>query len=264
VTKIIVVPLDGSSEAQRSVPIAKALAGECDAELVLVGVSSLVERTRLDLERVDRGLALDARIAAVDGDDVVAAICDVVAQENDPSICMTTHARGRVGHALLGSVAEGLLRTASAPFVLVGPHCRATWPPGGPRMLACLDESETSNAILSPVVEWASSLGMELWLTEVFHPLDVPSAEAPNRFLDAIVERLRPELPGVKACAAWSSHPAGEILRLADSLAASLIAMGTHGRRGMARVALGSVTMEVVHRARCPVLTIRPDLIITD
>ena len=40
---------------------------------------------------------------------------------------------------------------------------------------------------------------------------------------------------------------------------ASLIAMTTHGRTGLARVALGSVTAAVVHNAPCPVLVVRPD-----
>jgi nucleotide-binding universal stress UspA family protein len=57
---------------------------------------------------------------------------------------------------------------------------------------------------------------------------------------------------------AWSEYVPGEIVELAETLDASMIAMGTHGRTGLARVALGSVTMAVAHRAPCPVLTVRP------
>jgi nucleotide-binding universal stress UspA family protein len=35
-----------------------------------------------------------------------------------------------------------------------------------------------------------------------------------------------------------------------------LIAMATHGRTGLGRVALGSVAMQVVHRSPCPVLVV--------
>jgi nucleotide-binding universal stress UspA family protein len=45
---------------------------------------------------------------------------------------------------------------------------------------------------------------------------------------------------------------------VAETIGADLIAMGTHGRRGVKRVLLGSVAESVVRSAPCPVLTIRP------
>jgi len=50
--------------------------------------------------------------------------------------------------------------------------------------------------------------------------------------------------------------PSEEILRQARAMAADLIAMGTHGRRGFDRWILGSVADRVVHKARCAVLTV--------
>ena len=44
----------------------------------------------------------------------------------------------------------------------------------------------------------------------------------------------------------------------AKELHADLIVMGTHGRRGVSRALLGSVTETVVRTAPCPVLTVRP------
>lgn len=44
----------------------------------------------------------------------------------------------------------------------------------------------------------------------------------------------------------------------AEQVRADLIIMGTHGRRGLRRVLLGSVAESVVRTAGCPVLTIRP------
>lgn len=48
------------------------------------------------------------------------------------------------------------------------------------------------------------------------------------------------------------------INQTAKDLAADLIVMGTHGRRGVTRALLGSVTETVVRSAPCPVLTVRP------
>lgn len=46
--------------------------------------------------------------------------------------------------------------------------------------------------------------------------------------------------------------------RAAEQIGADLIVMGTHGRRGIRRMLLGSVAESVVRSAPCPVLTIRP------
>lgn len=45
---------------------------------------------------------------------------------------------------------------------------------------------------------------------------------------------------------------------VAEQISADLIVMGTHGRRGIRRVLLGSVAESVVRSAPCPVLTVRP------
>jgi nucleotide-binding universal stress UspA family protein len=53
-----------------------------------------------------------------------------------------------------------------------------------------------------------------------------------------------------------SDEPASEILRYARANNIDLIVMGTHGRTGLARAALGSVAETVVRTASCPVLTV--------
>jgi nucleotide-binding universal stress UspA family protein len=49
------------------------------------------------------------------------------------------------------------------------------------------------------------------------------------------------------------------ILQAARAVRADLIVIGTHGRRGLSRVLLGSVAEDVVRRAPCPVLTVREE-----
>lgn len=49
------------------------------------------------------------------------------------------------------------------------------------------------------------------------------------------------------------------ILQVADEIKADMIVMGTHGRRGLPRLVLGSVAEEVTRRASCPVVTIRQE-----
>lgn len=53
--------------------------------------------------------------------------------------------------------------------------------------------------------------------------------------------------------------PAPVILEYAEEQGVDLIVMGTHGRRGLRHLLLGSVAEEVVRMADCPVLTVRED-----
>lgn len=56
-----------------------------------------------------------------------------------------------------------------------------------------------------------------------------------------------------------AESPPDAILDYVDDRGIDLVVMGTHGRRGFARVRFGSVTEEVVRRAAAPVLTVRAD-----
>jgi nucleotide-binding universal stress UspA family protein len=79
---------------------------------------------------------------------------------------------------------------------------------------------------------------------------------------------------------AWKSHwqqpprrvvshircdqPANGIVQLASDLNADLVVVGTHGRHGLTRFLLGSVSQRVLRSATCPVLVMRPKLVLTE
>jgi nucleotide-binding universal stress UspA family protein len=52
--------------------------------------------------------------------------------------------------------------------------------------------------------------------------------------------------------------PFDEILRAAKRLRCDLIVLATHGRTGLSHAIMGSVAENVIRRAPCPVLTVRP------
>ena len=58
-----------------------------------------------------------------------------------------------------------------------------------------------------------------------------------------------------------SDTPPERLVAYAEDQDVDLVVMGTHGRRGMRRMLLGSVTEEVVRRAPCPVFTIQTDVV---
>jgi nucleotide-binding universal stress UspA family protein len=70
------------------------------------------------------------------------------------------------------------------------------------------------------------------------------------------IERSYPELQCDHIIVDGSAAP--EIVRVSGEIEPDLIILGTHGRTGLRRVVMGSVAEEVIRRAPCPVLTIKP------
>jgi len=88
-----------------------------------------------------------------------------------------------------------------------------------------------------------------------------PIAREPN-FDESLKARLRefyvPDRAlDVEYHASEERDAAGAILRMARELGCDLIATGTHGRRGLDRLLIGSVAETVLRKAHCPVLTLR-------
>ena len=54
-----------------------------------------------------------------------------------------------------------------------------------------------------------------------------------------------------------TGNAADEILKAAEETKADLVAMSTHGRSGLRRLAFGSITDKVLHRSHVPVLMVR-------
>jgi len=82
--------------------------------------------------------------------------------------------------------------------------------------------------------------------------------ESARRRLEALIEELAPPRPMTMTVRVLVGRPADQVVELAKSSAAGLVVVGTHGRRGVRRLVMGSVAEEVVRTAPCQVLTVRP------
>ncbi len=85
-------------------------------------------------------------------------------------------------------------------------------------------------------------------------PLDDLSRAA-KKELDRVLAKAKeryPNVEGVLVC----GDPWSQILEMAKTCGADLIVVGTHGRRGLSRVLLGSVAEKVVRASPVPVLTV--------
>jgi nucleotide-binding universal stress UspA family protein len=80
----------------------------------------------------------------------------------------------------------------------------------------------------------------------------------PESYRDTVLEQLHRlhAPPGVEVeYRLEEGDPASEIVRTAEEAGCDLIVLGTHGRRGLTRLVMGSVAEQVVRKAPCPVLT---------
>lgn len=192
-------------------------------------------------------------------------------------IVLTTHGRGGLERIWLGSVADGLARVSPVPLLLVRPEPAAGGGRFG-RILAPLDGSKASEAILEHAVRLARleegaeivlfqvvrPLGEVVWLPEGASTAAAPQDDLPGRqrqARDYLDEAARPFLAAglrVRIRVEVAGSVAAAILAAAHGEACDLVALATHGRSGLARVALGSVADKVVRASRTPVLLFRP------
>jgi nucleotide-binding universal stress UspA family protein len=256
-TATLITPLDGSDFSESAAQLAAVIAERSGAQLTIMTAVANPTTGRAYLEGLVRRLGLrDARLDVRVGREPGVEIARAAVENSLVTLCMTTHGRGRIREAMLGSTAEEVIRTVESPILLVGPHCDLGEYRRGGTMLVALNESEVAERVLPAAIEWAARLDLDVCLVEVQHPLDVRAAEHPNAYLDSAANRWRDRNPNIRTIVGWSSFPQGEIVRIAEDIDAAVIAMGTHGQSGLPRLALGSVTIGVAHAARVPVLTI--------
>ena len=157
---------------------------------------------------------------------------------------------------MLGSVTDKVLHSASAPVLAIRPRDGKTPVPEVElkHVIVPLDGSLLAEQVLPHVVSLAKALGLTVTLLRVAtHRQNGPLVH----YLEAVAEKLRGEgLPSVKS-RTIGDHPAETIVSVARETPHSMVAMTTHGRSGIRRAVLGSVTDHVVRHCGEPVLVIR-------
>ena len=252
--RTMLVPLDGSEFAARAIPVATAIMRRGHGGLVLVTThwDGDVVGPRKYLDEVAAAIPdLEVETIVVHDRHAAEAIEVMAADDSGRMVCMTSHGRGRLRWAVLGSVAEEVVRNTRQPILLLGRHCDTDAPTESRRLLLCVDGDSDSPPALSPALEWSRALDLDVIVATVIHPLD---RSAPDDVLAAIAARVEAERLRVFQDVVRSSYPAGALADLAQEHDVSFIAMSSHARTGAARLALGSVTTGVVGLAPCPVL----------
>lgn len=141
-------------------------------------------------------------------------------------------------------------------------------------ILVPVDLSEGSRAVIDYALQLARPFNARVHVVHAWEPpqyvapdllvaapgwnsasLEQVAVETATKDLTALVGKLeKPPVPVTQKVLVGEA--ASTILDLAEREKYDLIVMGTHGRRGLPRLLLGSVAQKVVSRAHCPVLTL--------
>ncbi len=229
---------------------------------------------------------LQVESALLEGEVAVALEAHATRIEAD-LVVMSTHGRGAMGRFWLGSVADDLVHDLPRPVILVHPgegQPDLKRDPDLRTIILPLDGTPLAERIISPAVQLGKMFESTFVLIRTVRPVLRPSylpeggtiaglahtavekieeaqlrlqAEA-QTYLDRMADSLRKEHVRVLTRVLIEEEPAVGILREAQLRKAGLIAMETHGRRGLSRLVAGSVADKVVRAGDGPVLLHRP------
>jgi nucleotide-binding universal stress UspA family protein len=296
----ILLPLDGSPFAEHAVPWATALARAARARLRLILVHQppepppadrssrgLYTRISLALRKSEREYLRTAatRIKAEGLTQVTSAtlqgapgptLAQYAGELGVDLVVMTTHGRGGLERAWLGSVADHLVRALEIPLLLVRPGEGVAASPRAEEILVALDGSRRAEAALPPAMSVATLLGGRITLLQSVAPVPMmweSPAPFPASYSDELSAMRRAQAKdyledmaaevraaGIEArpTAVLAANPVEAIQAAARAPDVGLIALATHGRSGLRRMVIGSVADKLVRSSEVPVLVTRP------
>jgi nucleotide-binding universal stress UspA family protein len=290
----MLIPLDGSNTAEKVLPYARYLAGKLMIPVQLLAVVDIAEMaTQLS---GDKARFLDTMIEygirssenylkevaktfpgaevkwTVEKGRAKEVIIEKGKTDTGMLITMATHGRSGLNRFLLGSIAEKVLRGSANPLLLVrATHdAKSEGEAALESIIAPLDGSELAESVLPMVAGLAKKLDLEVVLFRAYRVPHAPYANDKNyseliaSLRDEVAEYLEKKTAEVKKLgvnkvkyASKEGIASDEIIALGRQTPDNLIAMCSHGRTGMERWVVGSVTETVVRHSNGPVLVVR-------
>lgn len=133
-------------------------------------------------------------------------------------------------------------------------------------VVAATDFSDSARAAFRTALDLATRSGAALRLLHVEHPSGgdfrryTPGAEtaigATRIWAHDAAPATRLDAVSFEAVALDDDAPASAVLKYADKVGVDLLVVGTHGRRGLSRWLLGSVSERIIRFSPCPVLAV--------
>jgi len=199
------------------------------------------------------------------------AIVKLAHERHVDAIVMGTQGKRGLERFFMGSTADGVLRRTDVPTFVVPPgasHAKSAFD----RILVAIDDSDPSDAAAHFARDLAKAEEAHVIVCGVVATRDLAEKAATYGYDPmAMLEELRAGTSALIAAhmeqgradnvasesVIAEGDPAENILTTADAQRAELIVVGTHGRRGLQRLFVGSVAESVVRRSMVPVAVVR-------
>ena len=290
----ILVPLDGSDEAEAILPYVSHLASGMDIGVVLLSVmdsgamemretyfSRLFERAEQEAKGRLHNAAHQLLQDGVRTEEVVVSgrpdseITEAADRLGCNLIAMSTHGRSLLGRGILGSVTDRVVHTARIPVLTVTPDKVRAYHGSDTlitRLVVPLDGSALAETALPYVERMASKLGYAVVLLRVVPPLHYfwvgdhpPEIHEENQLMESeareYMESTAESLSRAGVDVEWRvlvGHPTTIVLEQVRDIPHSIIALTTHGRSGLRRWLIGSLAETLVRSGGDPVLIVPP------
>jgi nucleotide-binding universal stress UspA family protein len=237
--RAVVVPVDGTDESARAIPLASNLAAVLGSELVVVSVISdfrseapaLVERLRDQLHElpstVERRIVQSTTVAKTLADESTGGL-----------VCIATTAEPFDDEGFRHTVTDSLVAAATSPVVVLGPKCHRS---------ALIDRIVVA---IDPTHDQA---GLAYWSTRLGYAMKVPVD-----FVHVAGPDTADTGPKVRVLSPADGQSVAD--RLLEEAEGALLAMGSHGRTGFRRLIQGSVGAAVIPHSSAPVLILGPNV----
>lgn len=267
----VVVPIDLTPESLRALKPAAVIAAATGSDLVAasVVVNELEQKKAVNVlsERIlGLGVSVDTLHVTINPFKVTDGLTSPLRSPADCLIVAASHGHSRLS-GIVESISEKILHAwPEVPVLLVGPKFDLeSFTLDGP-ILACVDPSHASEAVVAPVARLADQLGLVPWVVTVMEPVRASAGRVSGEALlesshvHVVANRLRNlGTHEVNWEVLHGKHPARTIAEHAKGLNSSLVAVASRNRGGLSRLALGSVALETVARASCPVLVVHAE-----
>jgi len=192
----------------------------------------------------------------------VNTIVDTAGENNFDLIVMGRHGKSQLERALVGSVTARVIGHSRGDVLVIPKNASVGWN----NILISTDGSKYSTAATEKAIDLAKSYGGRLQTLSVVDVTEEFQTEAPGAveelvrkakgFVDDV--RKKAETQGIKTEALVREGETFKIITdLSKEYKTDVIVMGSHGRTGMNRLLMGSVTEKVIGYAPCPVLVVK-------
>lgn len=151
------------------------------------------------------------------------------------------------GKRVFGSVAEYVLTHATMPVLIARQHERTKV------VVAAVDVNDPAH----PSLDYALSFHEPPLCAEVVLTYCVPPKEQLDADGELVLKQLRRRFPRARGDVRIEhGEPAAAVVAVSERADAELIVVGTHARKGLARLMIGSVAAAVARKASCSVLVV--------